>query len=244
MRTRSTHPTALRVVNPADDGAVPTPVERSYLEVIAYLAARRAPVLAAQLARWQQVSPPTVTHVLQRLEAKALIARDASGAVALTDSGTAIAEQIIRRHRLLERFLYDRLDVPWHEVHREATRLERAMSPLLETHIAAMVGDAQTCPHGNPIPGQGVPPGDDVPLTSVPTGSWMVLTRIDEEAGQDSCTLQLLWSRGLLPGTLLVRLMDPAGSVRVQRAGRRILLAPRVAGLLWVRIASTSYSHE
>lgn len=235
---------SLRVINPHDQGQLPTPVERSYLEVIAYLAARRAPVVPTQLARWQQVRPPTVTHVLHRLEAKELITRDPSGAIALTVSGSAIAEQIIRRHRLLERFLYDRLDVPWHEVHREATQLERAMSPMLEAHIAALVGDATVCPHGNPIPGQGALPTNDVPLPVLPAGSWMVLTRIDEEAGQDSCTLQLLWSRGLLPGTLLVRMVDSVGSVRVQRAGRRILLTPRVAGLLWVRVAVAPSLHE
>lgn len=243
MGTRAARTTALRIVQPPDD-SLPTPVERSYLEVIAYLAARRAPVIAAQLARWQQVRPPTVSHVLQRLEAKGFILREEGGAIALTASGSAIAEQTIRRHRLLERFLYDRLDVPWHEVHREATQLEQAMSPMLEAHIAALVGDATICPHGNPIPGQGAPPTDDVPLPTVPAGSWMVLTRIDEEAGHDSCTLQLLWSRGLLPGTLLVRLMDPVGSVRVQRAERRILLTPRVAGLLWVRPAAAPPLHE
>lgn len=83
-------PRAARALKPADDQ--PTPVERSYLEVISYLAARREPVIAAQLARWMRVRPPTVTHVVQRLEQKGLIARDPAGAIALTPTGSEIAE--------------------------------------------------------------------------------------------------------------------------------------------------------
>jgi DtxR family Mn-dependent transcriptional regulator len=62
-----------------------------------------------------------------------------------------------------------------------------------------------------------------------------VITRIDEEAGEDSCTLQLLWARNLLPGTQLVRLPDPVHGVAVRRADRRLVLSQRVAGLLWGR---------
>jgi DtxR family transcriptional regulator, Mn-dependent transcriptional regulator len=217
------------------EDATTTPVERSYLEVIAYLEARRAPVIAAQLARWMRVRPPTVTSVVQRLEQKGLISRSAS-AIRLTPEGTAIAERIIRRHRMLERFLYDTLQVPWHEVHREATLLEPTLSPAMEQRIAEIVGDAAVCPHGNPIPGQGTAPLDDAPLTSATVGSWFVITRVDEEAGEDSCTLQLLWSRGLLPGTPLVRLLDPTDGIAVRRADRRIILSRRVAGMLWGRV--------
>lgn len=192
-----------QVVASAGDSA--TPVERSYLEVIAYLETRREPVIAAQLARWMRVRPPTVTSVVQKLEQKQLIVRDAH-AIQLTAAGRVIAEQVIRRHRLLERFLYDVMGIAWHEVHREATLLEPALSPVLEERIAAMVGDAATCPHGNPIPGRAALPNNDMRLSAVAPGSWFVITRIDEEAGEDSCTLQLLWARGLMPGTPLVRL--------------------------------------
>lgn len=216
--------------------AAPTPVERSYLEIIAYLAARREPVIAAQLGRWMKVRPPTVTSVVQRLEQKGLITRTASNAIHLTPAGAAIAEQIIRRHRMLERFLYDTLQVPWHEVHREASILEPIISPAMELRIAALVGEATTCPHGNPIPGQGAPPVDDTRLTTVAVGNWFVITRIDEEAGEDSCTLQLLWARGLLPGTPLVRLPDAIDGIRVRRANATQVLSRRVAGFLWGRV--------
>jgi DtxR family Mn-dependent transcriptional regulator len=107
------------------------------------------------------------------------------------------------------------------------------MSPALEERIVAMVGDKATCPHGNPIPGQGEPTPDDVRLITVKPGAWFVITRIDEEAGEDSCTLQLLWARGLLPGTPLVRLPDAHNGIAVRRADRRLLIGRRVAGLIW-----------
>ena len=212
--------------------AQPTLVERSYLEVIYYLTARREPVIAAQLARWIRVRPPTVTNIVQRLEQKRLIEREAAGAIRLTPNGAAIAEEVVRRHRLLERFLYDTLKIPWHEVHREATMLEPAISSALEERIADLVGDASTCPHGNPIPGRGCA-SDDERLIAAPPGAWFVVTRIDEEAGEDSCTLQMLWARGLVPGTPLVRLPDPRDGIAVRRADRRIALSRRVAGLIW-----------
>jgi DtxR family Mn-dependent transcriptional regulator len=219
-----------------------TPVERSYLEVISYLAARREPVLAVHLARWMRVRPPTVTHVLQRLVEKDLIVRDAGGAISLTPDGAAIADTVIRRHRLIECFLYSVLGIAWHEVHREATLLEPALSPLFEERMRALLGDVDTCPHGNPIPGHADQLPDDVRLSSVAPGSWFVITRIDEEAGEDSCTLQLLWARSLLPGTQLMRLPDPVHGVAVRRADRQLVLPQRVAGLLWGRSSVQSVS--
>jgi DtxR family Mn-dependent transcriptional regulator len=215
-----------------DDSQV-TPVERSYLEVIAYLADRREPVYATHLVRWLHVRAPTVTHTLQRLEAKQFIQRTQQSAISLTDSGGAIAERIIRRHRLLERFLYDYAKVPWHEVHREASSLEPVLSPRFEAFIVSQVGDAKTCPHGNPIPGQGAVAVDDQRIFTLAPGQSCVITRIDEEAGQDPCMFQLLWVNGIVPNVTLTRLLDPSDGVAVRRDHQRILLPRRVAATLW-----------
>jgi DtxR family Mn-dependent transcriptional regulator len=215
------------------DDEQPTPVERTYLEVIFYLASRREPVIAAHLARWMRVRPPTVTNVIQRLERKELIARDGAGAILLTGAGSTLAEQIVRRHRLLECFLFDVVGIPWHQVHQEAIRLEPGLSPAFEARIEVLVGSAACCPHGNPIPGQGSLPHDDIRLSAAPIDARFVVTRIDEEAGEDACTLQLLSTRGLLPGTALLRLPDSQGAVAVRRADHRVTLSHRVAGLIW-----------
>lgn len=161
--------------------------------------------------------------------------RDAGGAISLTTDGATIANSVIRRHRLIECFLHQVLGVAWHELHREATLLEPALSPLFEERMLALLGDVDTCPHGNPIPGHADQLPDDMRLSSIAPGSWFVITRIDEEAGEDSCTLQLLWTRSLLPGTQLVRLPDPVHGIALRRADRRIVISRRVAGLLWGR---------
>ncbi len=68
-----------------------------------------------------------------------------------TETGREHASHIVRRHRMIERFLTDVLGIPWDEVHEEAERIEHAMSPVLEERMRAAIGDATTCPHGHPI---------------------------------------------------------------------------------------------
>ena len=84
-------------------------------------------------------------------------------------SGAEHAEGIVRRHRLIERFLTDVLGIPWDEVHEEAERLEHAMSPVLEERMLAAIGDAKTCPHGHPIVAGARLAG--VPLADVEVGA-------------------------------------------------------------------------
>src|SRR5881628_745698 len=86
-----------------------------------------------------------------RLERDGYITRAGDRAISFTADGAEHAEGIVRRHRLIERFLTDILGVPWDEVHEEAERLEHAMSPVLEERMLAAIGDAKTCPHGHPI---------------------------------------------------------------------------------------------
>ena len=89
--------------------------------------------------------------MIGRLERDGYVTRGADKALSFTDDGREHAEGIVRRHRLIERFLTDVLGIPWDEVHEEAERLEHAMSPVLEERMLAAIGDAKTCPHGHPI---------------------------------------------------------------------------------------------
>ena len=105
----------------------------------------------ANVARAMQLSAPTVHEMIGRLERDGYITRGTDRALAFTDSGREHAEHIVRRHRMIERFLTDVLGIPWNEVHEEAERIEHAMSPVLEERMFAAIGDAKTCPHGHPI---------------------------------------------------------------------------------------------
>jgi DtxR family Mn-dependent transcriptional regulator len=72
--------------------------------------------------------------------------------IELTDQGRSEAEALLRQHRLAERFLVDVMGMDWVQAHEEAHHMERGMSPEIEAHMMAVLGNPRTCPHGNPIP--------------------------------------------------------------------------------------------
>src|SRR5690349_15691451 len=150
---------------------------------------------AANVARAMQLSAPTVHEMIGRLERDGYVTRGSDRAIAFTDSGAAHAEGIVRRHRLIERFLTDVLGVPWDEVHEEAERLEHAMSPVLEERMRAAIGDAKTCPHGHPITAGARLEG--VPLADVQVGARVTILRFENEAED---LLHYLKAAGIEPG--------------------------------------------
>src|SRR5215212_7707684 len=109
-----------------------TVAEEEYLQSIYWLMEAGLPITGANVARAMQVSAPTVHEMVGRLENDGYITRNDDKSLAFTDTGRDHAAQIVRRHRLIERFLTDVLGIPWDEVHEEAERLEHAMSPVLE----------------------------------------------------------------------------------------------------------------
>src|SRR5919106_788668 len=128
-----------------------TIAEEEYLQTMFWLEEAGLPITGANIARAMQLSPPTVHEMIGRLEQDGYIERGSDKSLAFTDQGRGEAEAIVRRHRLIERFLTDVLGIPWDEVHEGADRLEHAMSPVLEERMLAAIGDATTCPHGHPI---------------------------------------------------------------------------------------------
>jgi DtxR family transcriptional regulator, Mn-dependent transcriptional regulator len=128
-----------------------TVAEEEYLQALFWLQEAQLPLTAANVARAMQLSPPTVHEMVGRLERDGYVSRADDKTLNFTESGREQAEAIVKRHRLIERFLTDVLGIPWDEVHEEAERLEHAMSPVLEERMLAAIGDAKTCPHGHPI---------------------------------------------------------------------------------------------
>ncbi len=171
-----------------------TVAEEEYLQTIFWLMEAGLPITGANIARAMQLSPPTVHEMIKRLEADGYVTRSEDKILHLTDDGRSEAEQITRRHRMIERFLTDVLGIPWDEVHEEAERLEHAMSPVLEERMKAAIGEATTCPHGHPIEGvreQGAP------LSDVDIGASVVILRFENEA---ESLLRYLKDIGLEPG--------------------------------------------
>src|ERR687898_2448836 len=153
------------------------------------------PINGANIARAMQLSPPTVHEMIGRLEGDGYVGRADDKSLTFTERGRGEAEQIVRRHRLIERFLTDVLGIPWDEVHEEAERLEHAMSPVLEARMLAAIGDAKTCPHGHPINvGERIV---GVPLADVEEGAAVRILRFENEAED---LLHYLKDAGIEPG--------------------------------------------
>jgi DtxR family Mn-dependent transcriptional regulator len=172
-----------------------TPAEEEYLQTIYWLEEAGLPITGANVARALQVSPPTVHEMVGRLETDGYITRGDDRSLMFTDDGREHAAGVVRRHRLIERFLTDVLGIPWDEVHEEAERLEHAMSPVLEERMLAAIGDARTCPHGHPIVAGAREPG--VPLADVESGATVRVLRFENEAED---LLHYLKDAGLAPG--------------------------------------------
>jgi DtxR family transcriptional regulator, Mn-dependent transcriptional regulator len=172
-----------------------TDAEEEYLQAIFWLQEAGLPMTAANVARAMQLSAPTVHEMVGRLERDGYIRRDASKRLEFTDAGLEHAEGVVRRHRLIERFLTDVLGIPWDEVHEEAERLEHAMSPVLEARMLAAIGNAKTCPHGHPIDSSNRITG--VPLADVEIGAKVRVLRFENEAED---LLHYLKDAGMEPG--------------------------------------------
>jgi DtxR family transcriptional regulator, Mn-dependent transcriptional regulator len=172
-----------------------TVAEEEYLQTMFWLEEAGLPVTGANVARAMQLSPPTVHEMIGRLEEDGYVERGKDKSVTFTEQGREEATAVVRRHRLIERFLTDVLGIPWDEVHEEAERLEHAMSPVLEERMLAAIGDATTCPHGHPIV-EGVREHGAL-LADVEVGARVHVLRFENEAEE---LLHYLKRAGLRPG--------------------------------------------
>ena len=193
-----------------------TPAEDEYLQTIFWLEEAGLAISGAHVARALHVSPPTVSEMVGRLEADGYITRNQDRSLAFTEHGREHAAAVVRRHRLIERFLTDVLGIPWDEVHEEAERLEHAMSPVLEERMLAAIGDARTCPHGHPIVAGARLPG--VPLADVEEGAKVRILRFENEAED---LLHYLKESGIEPGMEGVLASSDDDEVTIEADGSR-----------------------
>jgi len=201
-----------------------TVAEEEYLQTIFWLQEAGLPMTGANVARAMQLSAPTVHEMIGRLERDGYITRAADKSLRFTDNGREHAEGVVRRHRLIERFLTDVLKIPWDEVHEEAERLEHAMSPVLEERMLAAIGSAKTCPHGHPISSDDRIEG--VPLADVEVGAKVHVLRFENEAED---LLHYLKDSGVEPG-LRGELVEAAEEqVAVRSDGAVVTLTRSVA---------------
>jgi DtxR family transcriptional regulator, Mn-dependent transcriptional regulator len=213
-----------------------SPAVEDYLETIYELEESGIPPMRARLVERLKVSAPTVSETVARLEREGLLQLDEQKLLRLTERGRHAATGVMRRHRLAERLLVDLLDVPWHQVHEEAHRLEHAISETLEPYLVKALGDPGTCPHGNPIPGSVnvVDTSGQVGLSAVSPGRRMVVRRIDEALEAQPAVMRDLEEGALMPGGLVELLVCDDATAHVRTTAGERTLPVAVAGKVYV----------
>ena len=198
-----------------------TQATEEYLQAIYTLQDEGSQVISARVAEFLHVSPAAVSDMLHRLSREGLVSLD-DRRVGLSRSGRTIAERIARRHRLAERMLVDLLGYAWWKTHEEAERIEHAMSDEMEERLMRVLGNPETCPHGNPMPG--VKPRPTRPLEALPAGGSALIERIPDQFEHEPGFLEYLDGVGLRPGTrvTLVAIDDASLRVAVDGSERKI----------------------
>ncbi|WP_218330753.1 metal-dependent transcriptional regulator [Hydrotalea lipotrueae] len=145
--------------------------EENYLKAIYKLQETNGEVVATSaLAQVMGVHSPSVTDMLKRMASKKLVIYQKSKGFKLTEKGRQVAVGIVRKHRLWEVFLVDKLGFRWDEVHNIAEELEHIQSELLVNKLDAYLGYPKADPHGDPIPDENgkLKKVKTQPLTSAP----------------------------------------------------------------------------
>ncbi|MDQ2943906.1 MAG: metal-dependent transcriptional regulator [Candidatus Dormibacteraeota bacterium] len=214
-----------------------------YLEAIYYMESEGEPLRSARLADWLGVSRPTVTVAVRRMTGYGMVRMNRRKEVELTPAGRRAAEAIVRRHRIMERWLTDGLGLDWVTADIEAARLEHAVSEVVEKRLYEVLGRPRTCPHGNPIPGHSKAATREVRLATLKAGARASISRVSEVAEREApLLLAYLHQRSLVPGRgLQVVDVDEVGRTIRLRAGERdVTLSHDTAAKLWVVPAGKS----
>lgn len=198
------------------------PAFEEYCETIFELREDDVEVIQARIAERLDVSRPAVSEMIRRLDSEGLV-RVERGSICLTDEGVMLAEQVVRRHRIAERFLTDILGLSWAEAHNEAGRWEHVISEPVEAAMVRVLNDPTTCPHGNPIPGTRYSPPSAISLDKLPVGSGFTVARIPEELEFADGMLEFLEHSSLLPGRAgTVTASSPDGTTTVEIEGTHV----------------------
>jgi DtxR family Mn-dependent transcriptional regulator len=216
----------------------PERARQDYVKAIFQLG-RGSPVSAADLARYLAVSRAAVTKSRRLLEKDGLVraATSRTDRIELAPVGRELAAKMLRRHRLIETFLYRSLHVPLDDLHRQAEAIEHVISDDVARRLARFLGNPRVDPHGHPISAKnrGMTRSGTVSLADVKTGSRL---RIESIPDRDPSIVRRLLAQRVLPG-LRARVIGRArGQVRLQSALGKHLVASRLAPMVEVSIAT------
>jgi DtxR family transcriptional regulator, Mn-dependent transcriptional regulator len=204
------------------------PAFEEYCEAIFELKEDDLDVIQARIAERLMVSRPAVSEMIRRMAAEGLV--DLDGGIRLTLSGEALANSVVRKHRLAERFLTDVLGLSWADAHVEAGKWEHVLSTAVEAAINRILENPTTCPHGNPIPGSDYKIPALIALSTLGVGDNFTVTRIPEELEFTPGLREFLESNAIVPGESgVLTAASPDGTVTVQ-IGERVVGIGAFAG--------------
>lgn len=187
------------------------------------------------LAASLEVTPSTVSSMLRKLARDGFISYAPYGEISLTESGRDVALPVVRRHRIIETYLVDRLGFGWDEVHIEADALEHAVSDRVLDRLDAVLGYPARDPHGDLIPrtSRNSDAARALQLRAIPVGSRGQVTRISDRSSE---ILRYLAGRGITVETNLElrSIGAETGVVEVLTEEGLTELAPAVADAIWV----------
>jgi DtxR family transcriptional regulator, Mn-dependent transcriptional regulator len=193
------------------------------------------PVTNNAIAERLSVTPASASSMVKKLDGLGLVAHVPYRGVRLNARGRRVALEVLRHHRLLERFLVEELGVPWDRVHDEAEVLEHVLSEDLEARIAAKLGDPRHDPHGDPIPTLDleIEEGETRALAELDPGDSGTFTRVSDA---DPEKLRYLHDRGIAPGMPLAVIgREPfGGPLRVEIGGHEHALGGELAAAMRV----------
>ena len=229
-----------------------------YLEAIYSFNERGELAKTTELARRLKVAPPSVTQMVQKLAEEGLVDYEPYKGTALTGKGMAIAQKVVRKHRLLERFLHDLLGIHKNKIHEEACKLEHNLSDEAAAALCSVMEQPETCPDdGNPIPpcpmdiedceqcaavrGDGTF-GLITELSNLKPGEWGVVSFV--RGGTMAC--QRLMDMGLTRGAR-VRVVNAApfsGPIEIEVRGTTLALGRGLASHVFIEFENGALVKE
>ena len=181
-----------------------------YVRTVWELEEEGIPPIRARLSERLQLSAPSVSETVSRLEEEGLLRLTEDRTLELTESGRDLAASVMRKHRLAERLLVDVIGLEWEHVHPEACRWEHVISDDVERKLVDLLDGPTECPHGNPIPGLATGETEDLLNLAEAAKSHerVRLRRISELLQSDVDTMALFVRFGLQPGDALTVSQD------------------------------------
>ncbi len=203
-------------------------IKQIYLEQIE---SADGPVSMGRVANSLGVVPGTATTMVKSLADSELLNYEPRVGVRLTEAGEELALQMLRRHRLIELFLVEKLGLDWSEIHEEAEKLEHAISDRVLEKIDALLGHPKVDPHGDPIPTESGNLNKEQlkNLCNCELNQPLHIARITD---QSPVFLQFINKSGLMPGVkLTVQEREPAAyAITLQFANGKSLIVGSPAG--------------